>query len=360
VNPAGELSVGVTWDGARILEATASLERPRAAELLRGRTAAEAVAWVPRLFALCGRAQAAAARAALGAAGERVEPGPRDEERVLVEAAQEHLWRLLRDWPRELGVEPREETFAAWHRRLATLSRDGLPEEGEPGFLRFVEEEVLGAGFGSLASRGDLEAWARGAPSLAAALVRPLLGEAPAARGAAAWLSPGAPLATLLAEPWAPGLDARPDRGGAPAETGALARWSRDPLVADLLHHGGRGLLPRLVARVKDLARAARRLAPFAGPPAIEACVPAPGVGLARVETARGALLHRVRVASGRILEYAVVAPTAWNFHPVGAFAQSCTGLCASSEDALRREVGRWVLAFDPCVPWRLRVSQAS
>lgn len=346
----------VTWDGARVVDAAVALERPRASAAVRGLGAAQALALVPRLFALCGRAQAAAARAALSAAGAPPASPVEDDGAVLREVAQEHLWRILRDWPRALGLAPRDAQFATWYRRLAAPAPPGDATGTE--LSTFLDAEVLGPGWERLDARGDLVRWARRSESLAATLVRPLLRSAAAPSPAAGWIDPVAPLATVLDGPWAPELEVRPTHGGRPAETGAVPRHREAPLVADLLSDAGPNLLARLVARLLAAADVARRLA--AGDHAVvDRCAPAPGIGLGRVETARGALIHRVQLDRGRVGEYAVVAPTAWNFHPRGAFAALCAGLRAGSEEALRVEVARWVLAFDPCVPCHVHVTRS-
>jgi Ni,Fe-hydrogenase I large subunit len=99
-----------------------------------------------------------------------------------------------------------------------------------------------------------------------------------------------------------------------------------------------------------------------------DACTPAPGVGVARVETARGALLHRVRLADGEkrrdggkqmIDEYAVVAPTEWNFQPRGAFAAALRGAMATDAGALRGHGLRLALALDPWVAYEVTVEHA-
>ncbi|HEY8905518.1 MAG TPA: nickel-dependent hydrogenase large subunit, partial [Rhodoferax sp.] len=71
------------------------------------------------------------------------------------------------------------------------------------------------------------------------------------------------------------------------------------------------------------------------------------GQAIAWCEMARGLLLHWVQLdAQGRVADYRVVAPTEWNFHPLGALAQALTALAphdAPSALAL-------AAAFDACV----------
>lgn len=73
----------------------------------------------------------------------------------------------------------------------------------------------------------------------------------------------------------------------------------------------------------------------------------AKGQALGWCEMARGLLLHWVQVdAHGGVLDYRVLAPTEWNFHPHGALAQAVTAL------APQDQVPAVMLAaaFDPCV----------
>ena len=73
------------------------------------------------------------------------------------------------------------------------------------------------------------------------------------------------------------------------------------------------------------------------------------------METARGRLLHGVRIAAGRVDLYRVVAPTDWNFHPAGVVAGALGALAAQtrSED-LARLASMLVESVDPCVDYRL------
>jgi Ni,Fe-hydrogenase I large subunit len=75
------------------------------------------------------------------------------------------------------------------------------------------------------------------------------------------------------------------------------------------------------------------------------------GSAMAWCEMARGLLVHWVQVdASGGVLDYRVLAPTEWNFHPQGALAQVMAGL--SSDDV--RSARCLAAAFDACVDCRI------
>lgn len=336
---AGKLILRVRHDGARIVAAAPVSRRTLAAAVLEGRGEADVQTLVPRLFSLCGRAQAHAARLALAAArGEAVETGlPRA---LILEAIGEHLWRLCLDWPVALGGGARMAEFRAWRMRLAEAA-------GDPAHDAALAADLLAA-LTSLRPR-DLPA--------DTADVAPVLLPAGAV---AAWL------AGHVADPaaWADlgCLAAEPLWQGRPAETGALARHAAEPEVAALLA-AGRNVAARLLARLADLRALAATLAdPAAAGPFCTACAAlpaAPGLGLARVETARGLLLHLIQVNDGRVGRYVIVAPTEWNFHQRGAFVCELAGKAAATRDEAALLAGRLALALDPCVAYEVRVEDA-
>lgn len=380
----GRLRMQMTLRDGRVAAISATSSRPAAAGLLRGRSVAEAQTLVPRLFSLCGAAQAAACRAACaaaaGAASDRGALSRLDAARTVVEAGQEHLWRLLLDWPGLLGQAVRQADFVVWHKRLGEAGKllEAARCAGDPAaaaaalaalprlaaaFEGFLDAAVFApATAAELRAGGMLSADAWAGRLLAAA------GEAAERPAAGLPLPPQLPpqlprlLPRLAAADWAAHLDswaddfaARPSFDGVPAETGALARQASQPLVAAQLVAGD-AVAARLAARLIDLAVLPAALA--APPPRIDAVgtVNAGGAGLACVETARGLLIHMVRLAGQRIEDYAVIAPTEWNFHPAGAWQDTLLGRqvadAASGEGMLRRIV----LALDPCVPVSVEV----
>ncbi len=175
----GQLLIEAEWNGRSVPVARAQNSRPPAARLLVGRPVDEALARVPALFALCGRAQTLTARAAVAAA--RGEAAPDEaartaaERAIAAEAAQEHLWRLLLDWPALFGIEPRRGRFAELHRQLARVAgndADGAREVGGQ-ILDLVAAELL-AGFFTVArepsSLAEFASRARRGGSVGAAL----------------------------------------------------------------------------------------------------------------------------------------------------------------------------------------------
>lgn len=327
----GGVRLSIGWDGERVVAARVECRRPQAARLLVGRPVAEALALAPHLFSLCGRAQGAAAKMAAAAAqGETI---PLDELRreVVLEAMGEHLWRLLLDWPLLLGRVPEKEAFLAWRKRLIAA-----PTPAATGSLVAELREWL---VGRALPEGVDERAAS-----ASALLLPW-------RNAAEWAAAG------IDESFAQ----RPTLAGQAAETGVLARQSSNPLVADLLTAGKR-VAARIAARHADLDFLACGLLDpdllngwlDAAPVGVEGT----GGGLARVETARGLLLHLMQVKDGRVYAYVIVAPTEWNFHPQGAFASEIVGAGAASRDAAALLARRLSLSLDPCVSYEVVVEE--
>ncbi|THF65334.1 nickel-dependent hydrogenase large subunit [Pseudothauera rhizosphaerae] len=373
MNPAGELLIAAEWDGLGVTRAAARNSRPHAAKLLIGRSVDEALALVPALFTLCGKAQGLTARAAVAAA--RAEPAPDEpariaaERAIAAEAAQEHLWRLLLDWPALFDHEPRRARFAELYRRLASAGSGGAETAREVGgqLLDLVAAELL-SGFFTVArepsSLAEFASRARRGGTVGAALADLLeMGTHSPPQGMAALL-PGADAAT-----WAAELGGVPDEAycraptwqGAPAETGALARHHGSMLVK-LLIDRGHPVAARLFAEVVDLSDWASRLRhPLANdmPPVLDAAPLGEAAGLARCETARGVLIHAVCLEGDTIADYAIVAPTEWNFHPAGSFAREGSGWQAPDPETARRHLTALVLGLNPCVPFQVNLAEA-
>lgn len=322
----------LSWDGRRIVAAEVASARPLAARILVGQAVERVVELVPRLFSLCGQAQGVAARLACSAARGEVPDAAallEDGRRVALEAIGEHLWRLLLDWPPMLGLPARKDEFLNWRKRLLAVTE----QRGAA---------VLGV---------ELSGW------LAAETRLPV--------GPAVGAAPGPVLPMLSAAQWAQqpldeAFALRPTLAGLPAETGALARCADQPDMAGL-RAAGQGVAARLAARYADLRFLAAALAePSLLAGWLDAAPVAENVGLARVETARGMLLHLTQVKDSRVGSYVIVAPTEWNFHPQGAFVREITGRPASCRAGAEAAGRRLALALDPCVAYEVVVNEVA
>lgn len=365
----GELVVRVATASGRVMRAQARAERPRVAgRLFAGRTAGEAPALAGALFAICGRSQAIAAEGAIelaqGRSPAQATRNARDL-RIAAETIHEHAWRLLVDWPKLAGRSPEIERLARGRRVLAPLleARDA----GELGGARdaaiaWARDAIYGVphtAFLAIDTIDGLHRWKDTAATPVAALATHLLGER-ATLGASdvAFLPFGTD--RWIERAMAPALDRDagfddvPHWQGEPRETGPLARMAGHPLTDAVIGAWGRGLGARFVARLLETAAA---LEAFGGRHGAVSLGDASAI--AWVDTARGLLLHRVRVEGERIAAYRIVAPTEWNFHPEGAFTRGALALAAGDAARLENDV-RWIVAsLDPCVGVRYEAQHA-
>ena len=329
----GSLDLVLVWDGQQVARARVLSTQPTADRLLRGLPAVRTAEVVKRLFGLCRAAQGAAARLAVQAA--RCRPMTSREQidlalTVAREMIVEHLTHVLIAWPATGAAANggRVTEFALWRQRLQAADDPAAAAEIAPDLERWL---------------ADL-AWPT-PPELHSADAVALLPR----------LSPAEWAAHALSNDFA----RWPTLAGVPAETGALARQAGEPEVAARLAAGQR-IAARLIARRLELQRLVRALAdPESLLDLCAATKIGEGCALACVETARGTLLHRVQLDGERVARYLIVAPTAWNFHPHGAFVREISGLPAASE-ALARQAGeRLALALDPCVACTVRLEDA-
>jgi hypothetical protein len=271
---------------------------------------------------------------------------------VLAELAREHAWRLLLDWPRQLGQNANPAALP----RLMQIGPQADP------LAAWITEHLLGEALESWLQRSDLKAWLAAAPTSTAVLFAGLDAE-PLPQGEGCPFLP--PLAALTPDQAAAlaqqaldttGFCARPEWQGGPAETGAVARQAGHPLVADWIARHGRGVGARQLARLVELAQLPQRLRE-GGEDVIRAWSLADNTGLAGVETSRGLLLHGVKLEAGRIAQYRILAPTEWNFHPAGPLARALQALPPGPDLEQRARLA--AQALDPCVAYGIEIADA-
>lgn len=374
----GELTVRLVVAPGSIRTVEVRSTRPfAAARVLAGRFPAEAVALAPRLFSICAQAQGAAAAGAVGAAvGALPDPDSSTarERTVRLETIQEYVTRLLIDWPRAAGVAPDPAPVAEARRVIAPWLD---PAKAVSSTLATAD---LADALGTIASRNvygiapadwlaalapaSFIAWLDRAATLPARLLRDLVVEAPALGACDVGLFPvlraeelGASLANELRSE--PDFEQAPRLSGTPRETGALARSADHPVLAALIERHGRSAAARMTARLIELARLIATLRDAPADAAVRSTVLDEGEGLGIVETARGVLLHYVRVAGTVVERYRIVAPTEWNFHPQGALVRGLTGAAAANDAEAERIARIAVHALDPCVGFSVEVAHA-
>jgi uptake hydrogenase large subunit len=376
----GALSISVNWDGRQVDAARVASTRPLGvAQVLVGKRPADAVAMVPRLFSICGRSQAvAAALACERASGVESDTAtqPARQELVDAEIVHEYLWRMLLDWPRAVGSAGNAAMLAKVRARLAEAldasewamryapqrlgRRESRWDTACAELGRLLAVDALDAPRAALCDRAGFTAWLEAGKSSFARIVARLHAES-ADMGV-----PGVPLLPCMTSALATGAIARrlddderfsaaPEWEGSPRETGARARQHAHPLIAELTCRASGPILPRLAARLVELADLLQ-----SGPgERIGSASVRDGDAIAWVETARGVLIHRVVLDGERIARYQIVAPTEWNFHPRGALAVELEALSAADRAGLERRVDLIVQSLDPCVAYQVEVGHA-
>ncbi|HTP98450.1 MAG TPA: nickel-dependent hydrogenase large subunit [Casimicrobiaceae bacterium] len=356
----GEVLVRLRLDGERVARAEVTSLRPLApTRWLAGRSPEAVLAAVPAAFSVCGVAQGAAAARALACAGHA--GAVVDDAAVMYEIVQEHFFRLLIGAPQALGRGVDLPAVAAARRRAEERSGAAIAQTAAETLFGMPASEWL-----ALEDADALQAWAERGATLPALVLADVLREMPdVGRSDVPLLTEAAPEA--IARGVVPNLvrdsafAQQPTWNGAAAETGPLARMRAHPLVAALLARDGNTVAARFVARLAELATLVLALRDEEGSAGrwVAGCGLSDGSGLGAVQTARGLLLHRARIEGGRVIEYQIVAPTEWNFHPDGALARGLVDMQAEDVASLERKARLAVQLLDPCVASRIEVGHA-
>lgn len=347
------IGVEVTRVEDRVKEAKVTPRRQvDATRILYGKPASDAPTLVGSVFTLCAASQRIASEAAVAAAQSQPTPDGlrwRWRRRLYAERVAEHLRASLLDWPGEKSDPRRLAYLPALRKALGAARAAG---EGNDNSLHAALKEA---------------ACEVGAPLEA--------GRKPTAWFAELWRDA---LQYAQIAPWLSGVDflaiddmdsvhralcernadflARPHLPGRVVETGPFARHF------DYLRRNIGLLAARLQARFRDIAQALDALASselLAGEgDLVVAGSRRLGEGFAMVDSPRGFLFHRVEIdASGAVTTYDILAPTEWNFHPAGPFAQA---LAAAKLDVAepQRFVATLAALFDPCASCDIRLRE--
>jgi hypothetical protein len=357
---AGKLTLGVVWDGEAVSTTDIRSTRPMASLMLRDKAPEQVLHIVPLLFSVCGRAQGAAAGAALQAARQGVSAVSATVQRAIAcESIQEHLWRVMLDWPKLLGLPRQEQRFAAWY---ALLRKIAAGELDMAAFRQELERDCLGmpvAAWRGMDSYSGLQTWWRKADRPVAQLLAQLAELGRGAHAASesrllpAWSA--AEAGQACAGRWDVNFSVRPDWLGEAAETGAWAYYADNPLLRDVWQQSGSKALTRLLARILDVVE----MASGDAAPRLDVASPETGEAIAVARTARGLLMHHVRLVAEQVTEYEIVAPTEWNFHLAGAFAQDMRGMVERDMGRLQQSAQVVALSLDPCVAYDIEVRHA-
>ena len=363
----GKLNLRIVWESNVVRSVEVKSTRPQAYRLLKGKLVNEAIQLVPMLYSVCGKAQYAAAIAATSAArGIEKLPDAKREREVSCEAMQEHLWRLLLDWPKLLGLPPHQQQFVLWHSALKEIANGRGSAENLLNELHLVLLGMSAAEWEQIDNNTKLDEW----PSRGEGLLAPLLAALNfeerqfdfAERNTQTELMPNwsaNEILQLFKNNFDPQFSAAPRFEGKPMETGALAQNQYSLLVRDILKNSPTKILARLIARLVDLLDRAKLLVQGNYSDLVQSISASNSSGLSMVKTARGMLVHCVRIEADRIAEYLTVAPTEWNFHPQGALVNGLIGLKENDAEQLMKTAKTFVLSLDPCVEYEIGISHA-
>jgi hypothetical protein len=361
--------------GAGLGQSLVGTRQNWASRLARGQTANALPDLMASLFNLCSHAHRLCCQWALDAAAGLSVAEPacdslvplHDASRLQLETAREHIRRIGLDWPRMLAPQPDAVgTSQATDALLRCPLLQATPSW--PAALAWLESDLL-----HLSARDWLAQWSlRGADwlqewSCAGQGWLPTLvqqarpADSPLALDMSAALQPHASVQSLqvLADALAchPGLSMRPQWQGACAHTGSWTRLRAAPAVGPLTPWALLG------SRLAELIRLCLPDAPGQGGQWLAggrmAC--GPQQGLAWVEMARGLLVYRVALVAdpaidpARVAACDVLAPTEWNFHPLGEVARRLSAIDpAQPLQAIQHQTRLLMAAFDPCVPFSM------
>ena len=352
-------------------------------KVLSGRTPDEALALLPLIFSVCGKAHLCVASSVFRSfgfdTGIAETPG---QLVVLAENAREHLLRVILGWSgdnpdaiKQLQVKQIMALVADMGVSAAGMTDEGCDAKAVLDIATVLDGILNSKIFSCEAEQWlqmenltDLENWIQSTDTIASCYLGNICENN--------WQSVGAADVDFLPELSVSKLReklhgneadryvAQPYWLGKTFETGSLSRWHKHPLVASIINEYGTGLLARNIARLIELAGiplAMKVLVDRYGEANSFADKPEPVqdsiVGIKSVETARGRLVHSLKMQGNVIAEYRILAPTEWNFHPCGSAAKGLQGLDCDSDDDLKLRAHMLVEAIDPCVDFEVRIS---
>ena len=388
----GEIRIELECQDDRVSQVVINSTRPlNLPKIFHGKPVDELLTMIPMLYSICATAQSAAAvKACRQATGISADWQIELLEQMLVnvETAREHLWRIMTDWSNHSESALSRDHLAT----LATLMSDARQacfQKGDSFTLKpnssfdaaaiesivqsidkLCHEKIFAvspAEWYGLEDQQAFNRWLEKTDTLAAKLLRDLCEQTHTDPGS--WGVEPLPqlnhqeVCQRLSEADADTFIAAPDWHGRIYETGPLTRQLNHPLIQQLMQNFGQGVIPRLVARLLELASLPVKLTQqlhtlkgSAGSLETSNETDSPNQGLGEVEAARGRLFHRAVQQHGKISQYQIVAPTEWNFHPRGVVCQGLKSLSAKHEKLLMQQAELLISAVDPCVGFQLEL----
>lgn len=361
----GILTIRAALSDGYVRRAQISSTRPLVlSRLFVGRPAAEAPVLAGSLFSLCGFSHAVAASLAIGNAKAQAVLAENQEaltRGILAERVAEYLRSLVIGWSDNQGATPvapnllmvlRDALAAARELTALPLGRQKDDEGGRGAVSRLVSAaRRLGSADDPATTLGQM---LKRAKAEEAFLVR-----SPDALGPE---DDDEVVAGLRRDGLS--FSAMPTLAGRVAETGAFARHFSFAAQSDAPHCGktpmpNSAIAARLMARLADLAATVDALEAGNDAHLWSSGRSGEGQGYGAVESPRGRLYHWVALDDrGIVQEYAIVAPTEWNFHPNGPFIRTLLGAKVGEGVKAERRVSWLAAMFDPCVAFRVVLAE--
>ncbi len=347
-------------------------------KVLCGRSPQEALSLLPMIFSVCGKAHISAASGALRSLG--LNEGLEDvagQIVVLGENAREHLLRVILGWsgdrPELIAQIPVAQLMSLVAELTQATSLNGVSATGAVRNIASNLSDLLETQLFScspeqwlqLQTFAELEGWARTGETIASQYIDGICQQNWQSVGAASTkFLPPLPMDELrqkMHNKDGGSFISQPEWNGLNYETGPLSRCHSHALVASIIDEYGAGLLARNIARLVELAGIPQALAELATE-LTNKNVKRQGqrqdmiTGIRGVETARGRLIHSLKVRNNQIADYRILAPTEWNFHPQGPAAKGLQSLSNASDEDLQQQAHMLIQAVDPCVDFAVRI----
>ena len=365
------LNLAKQGEQCQLKKITIDLARPNLAEkILVGQTPEHALARLSQLMTVCQQAQTGAAKLAMG---EQLS----DEERLAItyENIEQGFWRLVIDLPNLLDSKLELNLFAQL-RKVIRLPEHKQSDEKVKVLAAQVFQQLchLSPDDFSQLTQSGMQAWLQENNSPMAKCCREISHLLPENNDIETPLLVTLPDEALLRELTSKlQLDEtfhqQPQLNGQSYETGALAMSQSQPLFKFLLSKGVMGrILSRLLFIGKNIVNlASGSVTTEFNKKSLAGCFSLAQneksneqeVRLGWVQTARGTLVHLVKITQGKISQYAILAPTEWNFHPDGALSKLLAKASFSSQQSAEKAVMLAVIALDPCIEFNIGSAHA-
>ncbi len=367
----GELSIQLNLakqgDYLHLNNIDINLARPNLAQkMLKGQTPEEAIKRITQLMTVCQNAQTAAAKLALGYK-------LIDEEILTIEYEniEQGFWRLVIDLPKLLDIELPLLVFIKLRQAIAHQNKAEIKLYAEQLFQQLCQ---LSSNEFTQLSNSTLLHWLNESDSPMACCLRQVALMMPTDvsnndKGSKPSLLATFPDETLLITLGAllqseDSFYQKPSLNEQSCETGSLSAMQNHPLFSLLLTQGVAG---RFVSRLLYIANKISELDNDISTRSISGCfslqqsesTTEKGFSLGWVQTARGLLVHMANIQEDKIIQYSIVAPTEWNFHPEGALNKMLIHSHFSSTQLAEKAVKLAILALDPCLEFNLGVVYA-